>query len=129
MFHAHETGKAHDPSEPLEYVRLVLRSYLDRCFQGEVPEGASDEVCLNRVARALCADRPLRASDVVQWTHPMQRALYEMLAAAIVELRISPPAFTPGFLAGSSPAALGGAIARWVADKRDSPLIYSRVVR
>ncbi len=128
MLHAPKTNRPRPLGESAEYIRSVLRTFFEHCFK-KVPKGVADEVSLNLVMHALLAQRPLHASDVARWSQPMRRALYEMLAAGIFELRVAPPPLAADFLAGSSPSLLGGALARWVADKRDSPLLYSRAVK
>jgi len=115
------------PRDEIERVRSVLRGFLDRVFHGEVPEGVADPVALRGVARVLM-DGPLVAAEAAHWGRAPKRALYEMLAAAIVELRLAPSVFDADFLAGSNLEALDGPLARWLADKRDSPLLYSRTM-
>lgn len=120
----------HDPPDPeleLERVRSILRSFLDAAFRGDVPDGGTDEVTLTWVARVLSV--PLHAADVSTWSPAAQRALYEMLAASIVELRVSPPHIHAGFLNGSRLDLLGGPLERWVAERRESPLLLSRMIR
>lgn len=124
LHHRHDLS---DPELELDRVRSVLRSFLDAAFRGDVPDGNTDELTLSWVARVLAV--PLDARDVASWSPAAQRALYEMLAASIIELRVSPPHIHAGFLNGSRLDLLGGPLERWVAERRESPLLLSRMMR
>lgn len=104
----------------IDTARTVLVNFTRLALEGEVPTGPADAEDYRRVAAALTAAPQFLASTVADWDESERRALFEMLAGAIVELR-SPARgeFEPDTLEDSAPSAIGARFARWLVAKHE----------
>jgi hypothetical protein len=97
--------------------RTLLVNFTRIALAGEVPTAPADEDAYQRVAESLTRAPVFLASAVRGWDESERRALFEMLAAAIVALR-APAAVTRDDLGGSTPYAVGLRFARWLATRQ-----------
>ena len=99
-------------------IRTLLVNFTRVSLAGEVPAPLAGREDFRTVATALTRDPVFFAEAVTAWSEPERRALFEMLAAAITELRMSVSSVLEGVLIeGSSPAAVGASFARWIASR------------
>lgn len=97
--------------------RTLLVNFTRLALEGEVPAAPADEGAYRRVAASLTHAPVFLASAVRGWDESERRALFEMLAAAIVALR-APDAVTHDDLGASTPASVGFRFACWLAAKQ-----------
>lgn len=96
--------------------RTLVVNFTRVSLGGEVPPAAAGTDDYVAVADALTRDDVFRAQDVACWPASRRRALFEMLAAAIVALRMGAPgALDPAAFAGSTPCAVTRGFGRWLA--------------
>lgn len=96
-----DANPAHGPHR--DEVQRVLFDFTQRCFIGAVPKGAVDASALEWVRQCLRETPTLAATEIAAWPPSKQRALYEILQAAIILLGLQPEfRFPRGELEGSS---------------------------
>lgn len=97
--------------------RTLLVNFTRLALEGEVPAAPADEGAHRRVAEALTCAPVFLAATVRDWDESERRALFELLAAAIVALR-APDAVTHDDLGGSTPTTVGLRFACWLAARQ-----------
>ena len=93
--------------------RTLLVNFTRIALDGEVPRAPADAGDFRRVANAMTRAPVFLASAVATWDESERRALFEMLAGAITELRKS-AGCEPAELEDSTPHAVGVRFARWL---------------
>jgi len=96
--------------------RTLIVNFTRVSLAGEVPPAAAGSDDFAAVTAALTRDPVFFADAVADWPASRRRALFEMLAAAIVALRTHPPhAFRGEAFVGSTPAAVASGFGSWLA--------------
>ena len=111
--------------------RTLVVNFTRVSLGGEVPPAAAGRDDYAAVAAALTRDEVFLAQNVSCWPASRRRALFEMLAAAIVALRTrAPEAFDRAAFDGCTPTAVAPAFGRWLAAlpfrvRRRSPAAFA----
>lgn len=100
-------------------VQQVIFEFTQRCFVQGVPAEVMTPDALSWVRDCLRESSALTPAAVAAWPAAHQRALYEILQAAIVMLGLQPPFHFPnGDLDGSSASGLGQPLMRGLSSAR-----------
>lgn len=96
--------------------RTLIVNFTRESLAGEVPPAMADDDDFYAVGEALTRDSTFFAHAVSNWPPSQRRALFEMLAAAIVQLRTrAPEVFDAEVFDGCTCTAVAAGFGRWLA--------------